>query len=173
MDAFAVSAAIAATIPIMTQRHTFRLAWHFGLFQGMMTIMGWLGGAAAADYFSAWNHWVAFFVLTLIGAKMIYESRDSGERVKGADPTRGWSLVMLSVATSLDALALGVSLSLLGVPVARPALLIGLVALIMSYAGAGLGRRAAGSLGAWAEVVGGIILIGIGVKILVEHASFG
>ncbi|MBM4329167.1 MAG: manganese efflux pump, partial [Deltaproteobacteria bacterium] len=97
------------------------------------------------------------------------ESRHAERRAEGYDPTRGWSLVGLSVATSLDALAVGVSLSLIGETIWRPALLIGLAALVMTYIGMRLGSQGGTYLGKWAELAGGIILVLIGVRILVEH----
>lgn len=169
MDAFAISAAIAATLPIMTMRRVFRLTWHFGLFQGLMTVVGWLGGAGLSAFSQGLNHWIAFGILVFLGLKMIHEARSPMEKAQDFDPTKGWSLVILSVATSIDALAVGVSLSLLEAPVIRPATMIGLVALVMAYLGTRLGRRAASSLGSYAEIVGGLVLILIGVRILVNH----
>jgi putative Mn2+ efflux pump MntP len=101
---------------------------------------------------------------------MIYDSRDPEQRVRDYDPTRGWSLVSLSVATSLDALAVGISLSLIGISVWWPAIYIGLTALVMSFVGTRLGKRVGHLMGQWAERVGGIVLIAIGGRILVEYA---
>jgi manganese efflux pump family protein len=168
-DAFAVSAAVAAALKRLTARHTFRLTWHFGLFQSMMTIIGWSGGSALATFASGMNLWIAAGILFFLGFKMIYESGDSEHRTEAYDPTRGWSLVALSVATSIDALAVGISLSLIGVPIWIPALWIGIAASAMSFIGTRLGRHAGTILGKWAERAGGIVLIAIGVRVLVAY----
>lgn len=169
MDAFAVSAAVTSGLPVVTARHTFRLSWHFGLFQGLMTVLGGNIGDGVAGFVSEIDHWIAFLVLALLGAKMIYESRNAETRTKDYDPSRGWSLVILSVATSIDALAVGFSLSLLGISVWHPAFVIGACALVMSFIGARLGRHAGPLIGTWAECVGGVVLIAIGLRILAEH----
>lgn len=171
MDAFAVGAAVAAGLGVITFRHTFRLTWHFGLFQWMMTVIGWYGGEGISRFMSGLNHWIAFGLLVALGAKMLYESRHPEERAEGFDPTRGWSLVGLSVATSIDALAVGVTFSLVGMSVWMPALVIGIAALLMTFVGMRLGRTAGAHLGGWAERIGGGVLIVIGVRILVDHLS--
>ncbi|MBM3300794.1 MAG: manganese efflux pump, partial [Deltaproteobacteria bacterium] len=154
-DAFAVATAVAAGLGVLTFRHTFRLTWHFGLFQSMMTIIGWFGGEGLSRFMMGMNYWIAFGLLVLLGFKMIVESSHPENRTAGFDPTRGWSLVALSVATSLDALAVGVTFSLVGMSVWIPALIIGLVALLMTFIGTRIGRRAGKSLGQWAERIGG------------------
>ncbi len=170
MDAFAVGAVVAATLETVTFRHTFRLTWHFGLFQALMTIIGWLGGAGLSALLFGMNDWIAFGLLAIIGANMLRESKHPEERGRDFDPTRGWSLVGLSVATSIDALAVGVSLSLIGVgPIWTPALVIGLAAFIMTLLGMKLGKTAGVFLGRWAEKIGGVVLIAIGLRILVQH----
>ncbi len=169
MDAFAVSAAVAAGLSVVTARHTFRLAWHFGLFQALMTILGAGVGDGVAGFVSGVGHWIAFFLLAFMGGKMIYESRNPEARTEDYDPSRGWSLVALSVATSIDALAVGFSLRLLGISAWHPALVIGLCALVMAFIGTRLGKRAGGLIGCWAERVGGLVLMAIGLRILAEH----
>jgi putative Mn2+ efflux pump MntP len=169
IDAFTVAAAVSVALPEVTVRHAFRLVWHFGLFQGLMTVGGWYGGKGIATLLMGYNHWIAFGLLLILGGKMIVESMGKDTRRHGFDPTRGLSLVVLSVATSIDALAVGMSLNLLGMPVVQPALVIGLVALIMTFVGIRLGKRGGELLGRRAEAVGGVVLIVIGVRILVEH----
>lgn len=170
MDAFAVAIGAGLTLQRVDARQTFRLAWHFGLFQALMPIIGWLAGLTVADWISPVDHWIAFGLLTVIGGKMIWESlaHADGERER-ADPTRGWSLILLSIATSIDALAVGLSLALLDVSIWYPAVVIGLVAGGFTAVGLHLGKRFGALLGRRMEVVGGVILIGIGVRILVEH----
>jgi putative Mn2+ efflux pump MntP len=169
MDAFAVSAAIAASLPRVTARHTFRLAWHFGLFQFLMPIVGWAGGAALSRHLAAIDHWIAFGLLLLLGARMFVQSFSTEERAERRDPTRGWSLVGLSVATSIDALAVGLSLGLLEVAIWVPSAVIGLVACALTCVGTLVGIRVGPALGRWAERAGGLVLLAIGARILVQH----
>lgn len=171
MDAFAVSTTVAASLPRLTGRHVFRLAWHFGLFQSGMFIAGWYAGSALSTLIAAFDHWIAFGILLVLGTRMIHESLKSGERYQQYDPTRGWSLVALSIATSIDALMVGVSFGLMGLFKWTPALVIGLVALVLSAVGCRVGQTAAGYLGRWAERVGGGVLIAIGLRILAQHLS--
>jgi manganese efflux pump family protein len=173
MDAFAVSAAVAATLPAVTGRHTFRLSWHFGLFQFLMPVIGWAAGSTLARQLAAVDHWIAFGLLALLGGRMIWSSFSGGdERDHTApDPTRGWSLVLLAVATSIDALAVGVSLGFLRISIWVPAAAIGLITGAVSFVGTRLGRRVGHSLGEWAERIGGVVLIGIGVRILIAHLT--
>jgi putative Mn2+ efflux pump MntP len=169
MDAFAVAAAVTATLPEYTYRHTFRLTWHFGLFQFLLTAGGWLGGAALSLVLGGANTWIAFGILVVLGLNMIRESFHPGERIEGYDPTRGWSLVGLSVAVSIDALAVGVSLSLVNVAILEPALIIGVAALVMTYVGTRVGLTVGARLGQWAERVGGAVLILLGLRMLVQQ----
>jgi manganese efflux pump family protein len=171
MDAFAVSIGAGLTLKTVDARQTFRLAWHFGLFQALMPVLGWLAGRSFARWITPVDHWIAFGLLGVIGGKMIYEAfkDDDREEPRRSDPTKGWSLVLLSVATSIDALAVGLSLALLGVSIWWPAIVIGLVAGAFTTVGMQLGKRFGALLGRRMEVVGGVILIAIGVQILVEH----
>jgi putative Mn2+ efflux pump MntP len=169
MDAFAVSIATGLSLSPVTPRHTFRIAFHFGLFQFLMPIAGWLLGREAAGRIHAWDHWVAFGLLGYVGGKMLFEAwRGRDEKVAGTktDPTRGWSLVTLSIATSLDALAVGFSMALLDVSVWGASVVIGIVAATLSAVGMSFGSRLGRRWGRWAEAVGGIVLLAIGAKIL-------
>jgi manganese efflux pump family protein len=172
MDAFAVSLGIGLKQCQVSTRTTLRLAWHFGLFQFFMPILGWLAGLTFARWITSVDHWIAFGLLAVIGGKMIWEALWGDEEKRAAkDATRGTSLVVLSVATSIDALAVGLSLALLGVQIWYPAVIIGIVAFVFTAAGLHLGCRFGALLGKRMEVLGGLILIGIGVKILVDHLS--
>ncbi len=172
MDAFAVSIGIGLSSRHVGTRMTLRLAWHFGLFQALMPVVGWLAGLSIERWISGVDHWIAFALLTAIGLHMIYEAVWGDEEERAAkDPTRGASLVVLSVATSIDALAVGLSLALLGVQIWYPAVVIGIVAFAFTAVGLHLGRRFGALLGRRMEILGGVILIGIGVKILVDHLS--
>jgi len=170
MDAFAVAIVTGLTLEPMTRRHVFRLAFHFGLFQALMPTVGWLAGKAVHRYLSAFDHWVAFGLLAFVGGKMLWGALHGEQGGKAADdPTSGWALVLLSVATSIDALAVGLSLALVGSAIVVPAVVIGIVAAAFTAVGMVLGRRIGSMWGKRVEVLGGLILIGIGVKIVVEH----
>lgn len=173
MDAFAVALATGVMLGNVSARQTFRLAWHFGLFQFLMPVAGWMAGISLGRFLSGVDHWLAFGLLAFIGAKMVYGglARD-GKRREVSDPTRGISLVVLSIATSVDALAVGLSLGVLRVEIWHPAVIIGGVACLLTAAGMHLGRAIGSRLGEWLgarlETLGGVVLIGIGVQILVR-----
>lgn len=175
MDAFAVAVATGVLLRRVSFRQTFRLAWHFGLFQALMPVIGWLMGYSVRDFVDQWAHWIAFLLLAYIGGRMVRESFGGENAGSRKDPTRGLSLVMLSAATSIDALAVGVSLSLIGVSVWQPSLIIGVVCLTFTAAGLHLGRVFARSsaLSLLAERIGGATLILIGLDILRRAGVFG
>ena len=171
MDAFAVALGTGAVLSRLTGRHLFRLGFHFGLFQALMPVIGWLAGLTIIHWVEAWDHWIAFSLLAIIGGRMIYEAFSDEEKTDDRDPTKGLSLVLLSIATSIDALAVGFSLSVIGVSIWMPALVIGLVAGVLTIVGMLLGGRIGDRWGSRVEIFGGLVLIAIGVKILVEHLS--
>ncbi len=174
MDAFAVALGAGLALKTLTGRHLFRLGWHFGLFQAMMPVIGWLAGLTVQQWIAAYDHWIAFGLLTWVGGKMIHEAFHGDDEQAGAsDPTRGMTMVMLSIATSIDALAVGLSLGMLGVSIWVPAAVIGVVAGILTVAGMLLGRRVSGIWGKRVEILGGLVLCGIGLKILLEHTLLG
>ncbi len=170
MDAFAVSLGVSASGQRLSPRARFRLPFHFGLFQFLMPIVGWMLGTTVDQYVKDFDHWVAFGLLALIGGKMIKESFDRpSETTSTTDPTRGWMLLALSVATSIDALAVGLSMSFLRVEVLGPSIVIGLVAGVMTLTGMHLGRRLGERFGRRMGCAGGLVLLAIGVKIVIEH----
>lgn len=171
MDAFAVSVGVSTGLGGISRGQTFRLAFHFGFFQFMMPIIGWLAGQSVLKYIQSIDHWVAFGLLLFIGCKMIYESFQKGEKIanKKTDPTKGFSLLLLSIATSIDALAVGLSFAALQVAILFPSVIIGLVAFFMTIIGAQLGPLLGQVVGKRAELFGGLVLILIGIKILVGH----
>ena len=169
MDAFAVALATGAVLERVTGRHLFRLGFHFGLFQAMMPVIGWLAGLSVQKWIGAYDHWIAFALLAFVGGKMIHEALSAEEERDSADPTRGMTMVMLSIATSIDALAVGLSLAVIGVDIWMPSVVIGLVAGILTVAGMLLGRRVGSIWGRRVEIFGGAVLIAIGLKIVVEH----
>lgn len=173
MDAFAVSLAASAALRVVSLRQYFRFSFHFGLFQFLMPVAGWLLGSTLAGHVSAVDHWVAFALLAAVGGKMVWESFDGEDAARyRSDPTRGWSLVALSVATSIDALAVGISFSMLGVAVLYPSLVIGAVAAAMTLLGMRFGGALGARFGRWMELAGGLVLLAIGLKILSEHGVF-
>lgn len=179
MDAFAVAIATGVNLKQVSLRQTFRLSWHFGLFQAMMPIIGWSLGTSIQGYIETYAHWLAFGLLALVGTNMLREAvltdeEDEEEEKPRKDATRGMSLVMLSVATSIDALAVGLSMSLLRVSIVAPAVVIGVVAGLFTIVGLHLGKRVArlGRVSIWAEVVGGLVLWLIGLNILRERGVF-
>jgi putative Mn2+ efflux pump MntP len=175
VDAFAVALATGITLPRVTIRHTFRLAWHFGLFQAGMNIIGWGLGLSVRSLIEQVDHWIAFALLAFVGGRMIYEALQNEEdRAEPGDPTRGRTMIMLAIATSIDALAVGLSFAILKVDVWFPALVIGIVATILTAIGIHLGHFANKSsrLGPMVEIGGGLVLILIGLNILHEHGVF-
>ena len=173
MDAFAGALAAGAILRPLTFRPCFRLAFHFGLFQAMMPVIGWLAGLTVQSFVAAWSHWIAFGLLMYIGGRMIHEALAAEEGVERAnDPSKGLTMVALSVATSIDALAVGLTLAMLDVVIWIPALVIGLVAAAFTVMGLFLGTRAGKIWGKRVEVAGGVILILIGLKILLSALFF-
>jgi len=170
MDAFAVAIVAGSRFDRLTFRPVFRLSFHFGLWQALMTLLGWVAGSQIDELIRTYDHWVAFGLLFIVGGHMIYGSvtRNEDDR-PSKDPTRKWTMVMLSIATSIDALAVGLSMALLQVNIWRASLIIGLVASGMTIVGMAFGREAGSRFGRWMEIAGGLVLIGIGVNILVEH----
>jgi putative Mn2+ efflux pump MntP len=167
MDAFAVALSAGVLLDPITGRQLFRLGFHFGLFQGIMPVIGWLAGIGLKQFVSVYAPWIAFLLLTFIGSKMIYEAvTDHDDKRALRDPTRGMSMVMLSIATSIDALTVGFSLSLLGVSIWIPAVVIGIITAVLTVIGMLLGRRIGTIWGGRVEILGGAVLIGIGLKIL-------
>ncbi|MBF0111815.1 MAG: manganese efflux pump [Desulfamplus sp.] len=174
MDAFAVAITAGFQIQKLNKRHFFRLSWHFGLFQAVMPVIGWYSGISVIRFIEKYDHWVAFLLLMWVGFGMIKGAFADEEDKKFIDPTRGKRLVILSVATSIDALAVGFSLAALKVSILLPIIVIGLVALIFTSIGLFVGNRFSSSAkaGERAEIIGGIVLIAIGLKILHEHQVF-
>ncbi|MGB3222355.1 MAG: manganese efflux pump MntP family protein [Desulforhopalus sp.] len=178
MDAFAVAIATGVSLKQVSFRQTFRLSWHFGLFQAMMPVIGWAIGASIQDYVAAYAHWVAFIMLALVGSNMLKEAiqveDDAAKAAPRKDSTRGMTMVMLSVATSIDALAVGLSMSMLQVSIAYPAIIIGIVAGLFTIVGLHLGKKISQLtwLSTWAEILGGVVLWLIGLNILRESGVF-
>lgn len=176
MDATAVSAARGMAVPAIRPRHAALVALFFGGFQALMPVVGWLVGARIGPLVEAWDHWIAFVLLGGIGAKMLWEARSSKEEgtPRSEEELFGIRVMLaLAVATSIDALAVGITLPMLDAPFALSVATIGVTTAILCVAGLYLGRRAGAMLGRRLDMLGGLILIGLGTKILIEHLRAG
>lgn len=171
MDAFTVSVGLSLRPERVGTGQAIRLSGSFGFFQFMMPLLGWLAGAKILSTIRSFDHWVAFGLLFLIGCRMIFSSLRSKAIPQSArrDPTKGWSLLILSIATSVDALAVGLSFAALGMTIVYPSVVIGVVAFFMTLLGTKLGPLLGQIVGRRAELAGGLILILIGIKILTDH----
>lgn len=167
MDSLAVSISGGIVMRPFCMRQSLRLALTMGIFQGGMTLLGWLMGVSFSSYITAFDHWIAFILLGFLGSKMIYESFGEEETTISSFSTK--TLLTLGVATSIDALAVGVSMAFLKTSIYFPAFIIGFVTFALSLIGVISGYRFGKIKGINVELFGGIILIAIGVKILIEH----
>jgi len=167
-DAFAVSLGASASGMARDHRAKFRLSFHFGLFQFMMPVIGWFIGSTVVGYIQAVDHWIAFGLLCFVGIHMILADPEvpPGKR---RDPSRGWALFALCVATSIDALAVGLGLAMVRINIWYPSAVIGIVTASLSLIGIHIGNRLSVRFGKRMEVVGGIVLILIGSRILLSH----
>jgi putative Mn2+ efflux pump MntP len=186
LDAFAVSVGSGICSRDLRRFHIFRAAFAFGLFQFLMPIIGWLLGNSFRTYIESFDHWVAFGLLAIIGIKMIIESREA-EEVSCPVPENGensaksdgnsnkfdvknlWTLFVLAIATSIDAMAIGLSYSLINQSIWVPASAIGIITFAVCLLGFEFGKRIGTLFEKWAQIIGGIVLVLIGTKILLEH----
>lgn len=169
-DCFAVSLGGSIAMKRHSRLQVLRAAVAFGLFQGLMPVLGWLVGQTVVDFIADYDHWVAFGLLAIVGGHMLWESfRHKDGRAEGTDITKGWPLIILSFATSIDALAVGLTFPFLEVNVAVASPTIGLVAFAATIVGFLLGRRVGKLAGKWAAAVGGLLLIAIGLRVLLTH----
>ncbi|MEK7778136.1 MAG: manganese efflux pump MntP family protein, partial [Chloroflexota bacterium] len=170
VDCFAVAVSTSVAMPRLYYRPVLRTAFAFGLSQFVMPLLGWLAGRTVVGLISAYDHWVAFFLLGVVGARMIWESLHSQDGRSGSvDATRGILLLTLSVATSIDALAVGLSFAFLKTNIMLASATIGTVAFLVTILGFVIGRKVSGLLGRRAKLAGGIVLLGIGLRILLSH----
>ena len=173
MDCFAVTLGVACGARGLTMKQAVRMAAFFGGFQFVMNVAGWFAGDKLLALIKSFDHWVAFGLLAVIGGRMIYESfgLSEEERASRPDQTQGIRLVILALATSLDSLAVGLSLGVVQTGILFPAAVIGATSFALTVIGAKVGPVIGRLVGRRAEFVGGLILIGIGVKILIEHLA--
>lgn len=182
MDAFSVSIT-SGMILKKAGRGALKIGLFFGGFQFIMPCLGYFLASAFSDLIVSFDHWIAFLLLAFIGGKMIWDAVSESEEEEIKNPLDTKLLTMLAVATSIDALAVGVTFATMGMGIISPILLhklslivsagiIGIVAFLLSSAGVFIGSRFGNLFGNKAEILGGLVLIGIGVKILVEHLFF-
>lgn len=184
MDAFAVSITNGISIKNLQNKHAFKIAAFMGVFQGVMPVLGWFAGLGFKDYIESLDHWIALILLAVIGGKMIIEAiknRNTGVCATGyaVEPEENHndeilsnkSLFFLAVATSIDALAVGVNFAFLQINIVVSATLIGVITFIVCFIGVKIGKRCGCFLQSKAEIAGGVILILIGLKIFLEHMN--
>jgi putative Mn2+ efflux pump MntP len=168
-DCFAVALSGSIHIKTFSLAPIMRTAATFGAFQAIMPALGWLAGRTVVNFISGYDHWVAFILLALVGGRMIWESFHHVDIKKQVDISKGVLLVTLAVATSIDALAVGLTFVFLKVNIAIACSIIGIVAFGVTIAGFTLGRKVRTWLGKYAEAIGGVILIAIGLRVLLTH----
>jgi len=168
-DCFAVALTVGAAGKTFSARNMLKVALAFGIFQMAMPLLGWLVGQTVVEFISQYDHWLAFALLAFIGGKMIIEFIRNGHEAESVDISKWLTLVTLAIATSIDALAVGLSFALLKINILIAAGIIGLVAFSVSAFSFWLGRKVSALVGRWALLAGGLILIGIGVRILLTH----
>lgn len=176
LDALAVSIATGAYLKNISFRQFFRLSFHFGLFQAMMPVIGWSAGIGVKNIIESFAPYIAFFLLLFVSGSMVIEAfknDDDDEQIK-KDPTRGSRLVILSVATSIDALSVGFSLSLLDITIIIPVIVIGITAMLFTIIGMYLGSKSVkiSWLHKYSELIGAAVLFSIGIYILIDHGVF-
>jgi putative Mn2+ efflux pump MntP len=168
-DCFAVALSVGASGKTFSLKNMLKVALAFGVFQMAMPLLGWLAGQTVVGFISQYDHWLAFALLAFIGGKMILEFIRNEKETEAVDVSKWATLVTLAVATSIDALAVGLSFALLKINIVIAAGIIGLVAFSVSAFSFWLGRKVSALVGRWALLAGGIILIGIGLRILLTH----
>jgi putative Mn2+ efflux pump MntP len=172
MDAFAVAVASGLAIKNLKVGHALLIAAFFGGFQALMPTLGWLAGLTFRSVVQGVDHWVAFVLLTVIGAKMIYEALKFEKAEKPDNPLNVLVLLVMAIATSIDALAVGITFALLKVAIVFSVLFIGAVTFALSILGVYIGDYCGHFFEKKIEIIGGLTLIGIGLKILIEHLWF-
>jgi len=169
MDAFAVSITSGIAIKHLKLSHALRIAAFFGGFQAIMPLIGWTAGLNIANYISGIDHWIAFALLAFIGSKMIYEATKMEKVEKETNPLDIKVLLLLAIATSIDALAVGLSFAFLKIGIITPIIIIGTITFALSFTGTYAGRKLGHLFENKIEIAGGILLIAIGTEILLEH----
>ncbi len=169
MDAMAVAAARGLATPKILPRHVLLVALFFGGFQALMPLIGWAIGTSIGPLVQSWDHWIAFVLLSAIGGKMLWEARGAADAPPPGDLYGLKVMLVLAIATSIDALIAGVTLPMIDAPLVLTLATIGITTALLSALGLFAGRKFGSLLGKRLDVVGGVVLIGLGVKTLVEH----
>lgn len=170
MDCFAVAIVGSLSMQSPSRRQVLRVSFSFGAFQAGMLVIGWLAGRTVVDTIESYDHWIAFALLFAVGAKMVHGALNlGGDERERTDITRGTALLLVSLATSIDALAVGLSLAFLRSKILIAGVVVGGVTFLVTGAGFLLGKKIGAATGRWADVVGGVVLIGIGVRVLLTH----
>ena len=170
MDAFGVSITNGLILKKVRMVQAAKVGLFFGLFQFIMPCIGSFLAFVAHDYIKDIDHWIAFVLLLILGIKMIYDARGE-EKELSKNPLQFSVLVMMAIATSIDALAAGITIAAVGTPILMPSVIIGVVAFLFSFCGMYIGAKSGDFIGEKAEVIGGVMLILIGIKTLVEHLA--
>jgi manganese efflux pump family protein len=171
MDSLAVSIASGVSIKCFKIKDILKIAFFLAIFQGIMPLVGWFAGVGFKQYITEIDHWIAFGLLSYLGIKMIIDGFKSNQE-KDCNPLKFPVLIGLSIATSIDALAVGISFAFLNISILIPVLIIGITTFLFSFLGVLVGIRFGQKYNFRIEIIGGIILVGIGVKILLEHTIF-
>lgn len=171
-DAFAVALSKGLHMRRFNVRHALVIAGTFGIFQAVMPLIGWVLGTQFAPYITGIDHWVAFGLLALVGGKMLWEAfTDHPDKEQDFDRINVRQLLILALATSIDALAIGITLAFLPGSIIESVILIGVTTFVLAFLGVVIGRRVGQRFGKPAEIAGGVILILIGAKILFDHLT--
>lgn len=178
MDAFAVSITKGITLNKINKQIAFKIAFFFGLFQGVMPFLGWFLGVRFESYIKSIDHWIAFFLLSFIGIKMILDAKEvdndvlnTNEKYNSLYSINNKELIILSIATSIDALAVGISFAFLNIDIVPICLSIGIITFLVCFIGVIIGKKIGAMFKNYAQIIGGIILILIGLNILNEHTK--
>lgn len=171
MDSFAVSIANGLSINNLNLKKSILIASSLAIFQAVMPLLGWFCGIGIEKYIREIDHWTAFILLSIIGTKMLYEAITNNDEEKIKELKLS-SLITQSIATSIDAFAVGISFAFLNSSITFPILIIGIVTFAFSMLGLKIGKSVGNKLGKSVEFLGGLVLIGIGIKILIEHLYF-
>jgi len=171
MDSFAVSVTNGLTIRDLNVKRIITISFSLAIFQALMPLIGWFAGIGIVKYIKEFDHWIAFLLLSFIGAKMIYEGLKKNDIEKDTE-LKILVLIGQSFATSIDAFAVGISFAFLNLSIITPVLIIWLITFIVSIIGLQLGKYFGKRIRRSAEIFGGIVLLGIGFKILIEHLYF-